>query len=68
MYGRIVDKQEEYDINKVFYLMNHDTEELEEISITEPLQEISTEEKGKVYGEMLIYNANPSEYERGRIK
>lgn len=68
MYGRIVDKKEEYDINKVFYLMNHDTEELEEIVITEPLQEISVEEKSKVYGEMLIFNANPSNYGRGKNK
>ena len=67
MYGRIVDRKE-YDINKVFYLMNHDTEELEEIIITEPLQEVTTEEKAKVYGEMLIFNANPSKYESGRIK
>ena len=68
IYGRIVDKQEPYDINKEFRLITHDTEEVVEYDINIPLHEITGEEKSIICSEMLIYNVNPEKYMNSKRK
>ena len=54
--GRVVDKQEPYDINKEFMLVEWDSEEVYNYNITMPLKELTVDE-------LRFYSAALSRYD-----
>ena len=63
VYGRLVERE-----NKKYVIITHDTEDEVELDMAFPPIEVIGEEYNKIWGEMMIYNANPNNYERNKNK
>lgn len=63
VYGRLVERE-----NNKYVIINNDTEEEVELDMAFPPIEVVDEEYNTIWGEMLIYNADPNNYEKNKNK